>query len=213
MNKNDLRKALGQVQPDEELICRTLDKIHRREMPKTRPIWTPAFQFRLAGALCALIAMIGLSTSAARFARFASPDPQPTSSQDLSPNIVSVDVFGGRPQALQSMSAQSAVARLRAQTAQLQSGWVLVQGSLEEVHLNAPTENGWSCSITLSVAKIWDMGGSPSQEAVLGQNITAELFFEKDSEMTLLADAVGCQLCVLWVPGGVPQIAGYQLCQ
>ena len=213
MKKNDLRKALSQVQPDEELICRTLDKIHRQKQPKTRPVWTPAFQYRLAGALCALIAIIGLSTSAARFSRSATPDPQPTTSQQLIPNIVAVDVYGSRPQALQAVSAQSAAERLRGEAAQLQSGWILVQGSLEDVHLHAPTESGWTCSVTLSVAKVWDMGGNPSREAIQGQNITAELFFEENSEMELFADAVGCQFCVLWVPGQVPQIAGYQLCQ
>lgn len=63
MKKSDLAKALGRIRPRDELIQKTLDKMEsekQKKIPKFEVRQSNfSFAYRLAGAMCALILIIG----------------------------------------------------------------------------------------------------------------------------------------------------------
>ncbi|MGN0427176.1 MAG: hypothetical protein ACI4F0_05185, partial [Agathobacter sp.] len=61
MKKEELCAALQQVQPDEDLIRRTLDGIHEQNEKTRNPSRFRAYGYRVAGAICTLALIIGLS--------------------------------------------------------------------------------------------------------------------------------------------------------
>jgi len=64
MKRSELRSALGKVRPSEELITKTLDLMEsetQKRIPKFEVRQSNfAFAYRLAGAMCALILVIGV---------------------------------------------------------------------------------------------------------------------------------------------------------
>lgn len=63
MKKSNLRSALGRIRPSEELITKTLDRMESEKLKKVPKFETRqsnfSFAYRLAGAMCALILIIG----------------------------------------------------------------------------------------------------------------------------------------------------------
>ena len=63
MKKSNLRSALGRIHPSEELITKTLDKMESEKLKKVPKFEVRqsnfSFAYRLAGAMCALILVIG----------------------------------------------------------------------------------------------------------------------------------------------------------
>ena len=66
MRKEELYASLARIQPSEELICSTINKINEQRLgireKKSMP--TFAFAYRLASALCALVLVVGIALSA-----------------------------------------------------------------------------------------------------------------------------------------------------
>ncbi len=62
MRKEELRAAFDRIQPREELICSTIDKMNRQRLgiSRERKMPTLAFATRVAAAFCALMLVVGL---------------------------------------------------------------------------------------------------------------------------------------------------------
>ncbi|MBQ9994409.1 MAG: hypothetical protein IJP17_06835, partial [Clostridia bacterium] len=66
MKKEELRAALGKIQPDKELVEQTIEKALRREDTSRSPSF--AFSYRTAAALCSIVLVLALGFIVARIA-------------------------------------------------------------------------------------------------------------------------------------------------
>ena len=215
MKKEDLCATLHQVQPDEALIRRTLNEIHKQKEPQTRRRPPYAFGYRLAGALCALALVIGIGATVADFPISNKPD-------DLAASPVGIPSSGtfsydtsGETDPLGKVAVDSAVEELRVKAADLQSDWILLQGSLQDIYFRS-VENGVSvCAIAIQVTKVWETDGEGIPEQA--EKTIAVIRFTDETEMERFPDLMGSEICVVLMPNAdgedTLEVAEYLFCE
>ena len=222
MKKEELCAALHQVQPDEDLIRRTLDKIHEQNEKTRNSNRFRAYGYRVAGAICALLVIIGLGLFSHLVFSPTSNSSDAASLKVAQSNDIGISAAVAPSAAVYAAEDSSelptledAVAQLHIQSAEIASEWVLMQGSVRDIYFQS-SENGISvCLVALRVVKVWEC----SKDAVFiqaeGEDITAEIRFTDELEMECFADTIGSGICTLLSLGdsaeNPPIIAGYQL--
>lgn len=215
MKKEDLRAALHQVQPDEALIQRTLKMAHEQKEPKSRrrPYYT--FGYRLAGALCALVLVIGIGAMVVDFPTSNNPDDLVASPVGIPSPGTSDDISSGETDSLDKVTVDAAVEELRVKAAELPSDWILLQGTLQDIYFRS-AENGVSvCAIAIQITKVWETDGEGIPEQT--EKTIAVIRFTDEAEMERFPDLMGCEICVVLTPGAdggdTLEVAEYLFCE
>ena len=213
MRKQELRATLAQIQPDEALVTATLARVReQKEKQSKRGVNPYAFTYRLAGAMCALLLLIGVGFGVGSD-KIASPvadtpdtytrtqfndvgDPISTTSTTGKNEVGKTEDKQKTPTASNERIA-AAIEELRAVAATYDGDWVLLQGDVQSCYF-LPAEDGRAmCAVALGVDHIHDASGDAiSVEDV----VSAEIRFEDDAEMQTFADAMGTKLCLLLIP-------------
>lgn len=227
MKKEELRAALHRVQPDEALIRRTLNEIRRQRASK--PNRRPSFAsgYRLVGAACALLLVVGIGSMVTDFshapssgapeARARSGNPVTASAESASPGATS-EIVSGQTGSSNEDAVNLAVDELLAAASQLQSEWMLLQGSLQNIYLRSASDGSSVCAVSIHVAKVWETGETIGADVpVQDEDILAEICFTDHAEMERFAASMGSEICFIWIRGEsgteTPKIAAYQLCE
>lgn len=225
MKKEELRAALHQVKPDEDLIRRTLDGIHEQNGKTLNPSHPRAYGYRIVAAICTLALIIGLGLFSHGYLVFSpasnSSDtaslkvPQSTDIGISAAAAPSAAVYTGED-ASDSLTLEDAVAQLHIQAAQISSEWVLMQGSVRDIYFQYAENDVSVCLVALRVVKVWECSEDAAAYCqAQGEDITAEIRFTDELEMECFADTIGSGICTLLTltdaAENPPTIAGYLL--
>ena len=213
MRKQELRATLARIQPDEALVTATLARVReQKERQSKRGVNTYAFTYRLAGAMCALLLLIGVGFGVGgdQIASPVADTPDTytrTQFNDVGDPISTTSMMGedevgktedkAKTQTTSNERIAAAIEELRAIAAAYDGDWVLLQGDVQSCYF-LPAEDGrTTCAVALGVDHIHDASGDAlSVEDV----VSAEIRFEDDAEMQMFVDAMGTKLCLLLIP-------------
>ena len=180
MKKSELRASLAKIQPREELIETTINKIneHRLGITSERRMPTFAFATRLAAAFCALLLIVGLGIAANNTAPLTdSSNPQTRNSSvtdKADSGIVSHEEDDSR-------SALAEYARSQYTT------WIIADGEIISCNIETPTdeqkENGilFLCTSQIVISEVSDSTLSYEQNFTSGEIIDANIEFYSNS--------------------------------
>lgn len=222
MKKEELCAALQQVQPDEDLIRRTLDGIHEQNEKTRNPSRFRAYGYRVAGAICTLAVIIGLGLYSHLVFSPASNSSDAASLKVAQSNDIGISAAAAPSAAVYAAedasdlrTLEDVVAQLHIQAAEIDSEWVLMQGSVRDIYFQS-SDNGISvCLVALRVVKVWECSENAVFLQEQGEDITAEIRFTDELEMECFAGTIGSGICTLLslsdASENSPIIAGYLL--
>lgn len=159
MRKNDLKKSLGRIQPREELVQTTLNKVNEQKDRQSRCSFNPSYSFnvRLVGALCVLVLMIGIGFVAAR--QMQSPDVSNPASRTL-----------GQLATTEAGTDSANIVNFTSYD-EYENGWIVINGKIESLSFTELSEsdkaNGAirSCKVKITAHGLVDQS----------DNLTADL--------------------------------------
>ena len=203
MKKHELKEALSRIQPREELIQSTIEQVNayrqKARQQKTAPAFrlpTPVFATRLAGALCALLLVVGMGVMVGRNRTYI-----PTSGE-------------GAPAAAYRAAEETRDSQTEEETltlhetsislmekAQADGGtWVVAEGDLQACYFIPLTDEQKSRGVLYCCgAEIYVLSAAASEEGLEGAPVEQERFgivvefFEEDA-VNHLINATGSVL-------------------
>ena len=211
MRKEELYASLARIQPSEELICSTINKINEQRIgireKKSMP--TFAFAYRLASALCALVLVVGI-------ALYAQPMMSSDSIGDLGRNADGSLLSEGADVAPTAYGIDES--EMLAGVGRLQyDSWVVTEGKVSAVLFGEVTEderaNGviFKCVAQIDVAGIYD--GTLSDAYAQTDSVNASIAFydaqDANDFISLSGESVAF---LLTVQDGECAIAEYIIC-
>lgn len=237
MKKEELRAALHRIKPDEALICRTLDEIHTREARKERRTSPYAFGYRLVGAMCAFILMIGIGVSVGKDWVASPMEDTPQTYQRTAfhlagqedgaagdaiekngmamPMTLQEDIYAENPQS-ESANAEATVEELRIKAAGGEQDYALLQGSISGIYVLSREEGENVCSIAIGITKVWQGGTKEAlRDALRAEQeiVNVSVSFSEEEEMWRFIDSMGEEFCAVLIFDGekeILQIAEYK---
>ncbi len=198
MKKNDLRSTLGAIRTREELVRSTMEKIEAQRAQSEKREESKRFDFsfgmRLAGAMCALMIVVGIGIYGARI-----NPPLDTGSNygfDRAHELNGEDDASDEASALNGLSEASlAIEKLAAEAEHIDGDWAIISGTAEACYFAGGEEaDGEShCIIAMSVEKVERTSGISLDSAEL----SAEIVFESDAEWQNFINGLSSKACFL----------------
>lgn len=210
MRKEELRASLGRIRPEESLIQQTLLRVQEQKERQARRFNPFAYTYRLAGAMCALLLLVGFGLGVAGD-RISSPVADtPDSYTRTQFNDVAEPIASSQEHALpedeqgtlpadtaESAHIEAAVQALREIAQQLDCEWVLLQGQVNGCYFLPGQDEVSVCAVALGVDQIHDA----SSESILVEDmVSAEIRFADGAQMQTFVDAMGAKLCLVLIP-------------
>ncbi len=198
MNERELRKALGRVQPSEELIRKTLNRIEEKRREEHPVYRVPAYGFarRLAGAMCALVLLVGLGIAGLQ------------GNPDLVPHVVREGEVGSIHQQVPDEMPgtgewEETMAALVAEAKSSSEDYAVVRGFLEGCYFAEVSEAEaaagvlYRCVLAVRVDKI------TAQTTALtpGAQLQVEYLLHEEEALQALLNTVGSQAGLWLAPG------------
>ena len=185
MRKEELCASLAKIQPSEELICSTINKINEQRLglKKRRSMTTPMFASRLASAVCALLVVIGVAFYVQPSLSLQSEpiDSSTRSGMDGSPYGEEVTPSGSH--GVDESEILSSVARLE------YSDWAVVEASVD-MCLFAPADEGalYTCILQLGISRVADSDSVSIDALAVDTPISATLsFYDEEAANSFFA--------------------------
>ncbi len=188
MKRQELRDCFDRIRPREELIRSTLERINGREEARSaaRVMPTYAFATRLAGALCALLLLIGIGVLVGRDAIVA-PDTLPASDERMAPMTIDGQKDGGEPTAGGAVlvGCEQMIEDAKAYG----SAWAVCSATVDAVYFKSETEG----IATLSLQTVADCSVSDWTD---GEQTLVAAFDAVSEDMRALVDRMGEEVLV-----------------
>lgn len=210
MRKEELRASLGRIRPEEALIQQTLLRVQEQKERQARRFHPFAYTYRLAGAMCALLLLVGMGLGVAGD-RISSPvaDTPDTYTRTQFNDVAEPAILsqehdpvaadqGTLPaDTTESARIEAAVKELREIARQLDCDWVLLQGQVNGCYFLPGQDEVSVCAVALGVDQIHDA----SSESILVEDmVSAEIRFTDGAQMQTFVDAMGAKLCLILIP-------------
>lgn len=211
MKKEELRNTLHQIQPDEALIRRTLDGIHEKRNIRPPRKFTVSSMYKLAGAMCALILIVGVGI----MIPYMNVNPSDTPGSDVQPGVIDYPAKNGTDET-GKIDADEAAEKLILQASELEENWVLIEGTMGDIYFRS-SENGiFDCAVAIRSVTVRESSQSGTMSIPnSGEDIIAKISFTDDIEMEKFPELLGSKICVILTPCDDKEmkIAGYLFCQ
>lgn len=198
MNERELRKALGRVQPSEELIRKTLNRIEEKRREE-RPVYrVPAYGFtrRLAGAMCALVLLVGLGIAGLQ------------GNPDLVPHVVREGETGSVHQQVPddlpgTGEWEATMATLVAEAKSSSEGYAVARGFLEGCYFAEVSEAEAAAGVLYRCVLAVRVDEITAQTAALtqGTQLQVEYLLHEEEALQALLNTVGSRAGLWLVPG------------
>lgn len=233
MKKEELRAALRQIKPDEKLISSTLEKIEKQKKRQTYRSSFFTVSYKLASAMCALIAVICIGVFIGKDA-IISPVEDTPDTYSHSPFVMSPlpkeaedDSAFALDEGSDDTSSESielATAELLCRAGEAEGDWQVVQGQIDGVYFVPAEENedvaSNKCLIAIRIEKIHgasDPSSNTDIATLTDEYVSAIIGLDGSSSLQELADAIGSHICAILTPteqnGDVNwQITDYLIC-
>lgn len=149
MKKNELRSALGKIQPREELILSTIAKVREQKRKEEKTIFSPLFArgVKLAGALCAFVLVFCIGFAAARQG-IVNKETNSQVGKSLLELETDEKITGG----ITSFDLEE----------ETKNGWIMISGRVDSLNFLEPSveekENGVirACNVKISATGLLD---------------------------------------------------------
>ena len=233
MKKEELRASLARIKPDEKLIQKTLENIEKQRERKAHRTSLFTVSYRLASAMCALIAVICVGIFIGKDAIISPVEDTPDtySHSPFAANSLPTDIQndtraldGDNTDTTANESAELAAAELLCRAGEAEGDWQVVQGQIEGIYF-VPTQEGednaaTKCLIAIRVEKIHgtsDPSTDTGTAALTDEPVSASIELDDGASLQELADAIGSRICAIFSPteqnGDVNwQITDYIIC-
>ncbi len=176
MRKEELCASLAKIQPSEELICSTINKINEQRLglKKRRSMTTPMFASRLASAVCALLVVIGAAFYVQPSLSLQSEPIDSSSRSGMDGSPYSEDITPLDSHSMDASLLLSSIARLE------YSDWAVVEASVD-MCLFAPADEGalYTCILQLGAVRVADSDSSHSFEEGAPISATVSIYDEE----------------------------------
>lgn len=194
MKRQELRVCFDRIQPREQLIRSTLDRIHgvQEGNRPARVMPTYAFATRLVSAACALVLLVGIGVSLGKDA-ITAPDMLPAQNERVSP--MTADAMDGVVEPREVVNGGELVGcEAMIETAKgFGSAFAVCSAVVDAVYFKSETE-GYA---TLRPVTVADGSATDwtSEEAVGAQTVVVA-FDASDEQMRSLIDQMGGEVLV-----------------
>lgn len=198
MNERELRKALGRVQPSEALIRKTLNRIEEKRREE-RPVYrVPAYGFtrRLAGAMCALVLLVGLGIAGLQ----GNPDLLPHAVREGDPTVVQQPVSEVVPG---TGAWEATMAALVAEAESSADAYAVVRGFLEGCYFAEVSEAEAAAGVLYRCVLAVRVDEITAQTAALteGVQLQVEYLLYGEEALQALLNTVASPAGLWLVPG------------
>lgn len=207
MKRSNLRSALGKIRPSEELITKTLDKMESEKLKKVPKFEVRqsnfSFAYRLAGAMCALILIIGAGVY---FGRDTVVSPVADSQGGYQRAAFNADSTAEKRE--QTDFENGADAAAQALAARANGKWDVFEG--EVIAAKRSPEN----TVTFSIVKHHaSYSGYTTESGFETDTAGIQLTVADSSIMEALTDSMGSTVCItVNSDGDIAFITDYAVC-
>ena len=222
MKETDLRRAFASITPDESLIRATIEKVQAQQYANaaqkaaalaqpTRKLSAYTLAYRLAGAACALLLVLGMGISLSKDVTQPALTPDAaaysrTQFNDVSPAAYAADEAIEEQADTPTAPAYGELAReqIIARAATLPSDWLVVDAELCGCYV-LPTQEDSAPVCTLSLDKVSVVEHADRESAqALAQTVgesasipAVQMTFANAEEQNALLNLFGSRLCLI----------------